>query len=198
MPGPTPALARAFYARPCLDVARELLGKHLVRRRGDLVQVGRVVETEAYSGPDDQASHARRGPTPRARIMFGPPGHAYVYLIYGASNCLNVVVDSEGFPAAILVRAVEPVAGLAGLATDGPGKLCKALGITRDDNGLDLCAGEGLWLEDPGGPAVRVATTPRIGVDYAGEWAKKPWRFVDADSACLSRKLAPGRRGARG
>ena len=182
-------LARAFYARPCLEVAVELLGMHVARRQPDgSLRVGRIVETEAYCGPDDQASHARRGPTPRAKIMFGPPGVAYVYLVYGMQHCLNVVCDKDGFPAAILIRAVEPVENVA-LATDGPGRLCKALGITTRDNGLDLVDGDALWLEDRGMPAKRVAATPRVGVDYAGSWAEKPWRFVDAESRFLSRKL---------
>jgi DNA-3-methyladenine glycosylase len=183
-------LPRSFYAGDGLSVAAALLGKYVVRRLPDgSERAGRVVETEAYVGPDDQASHARRGPTPRAAIMFGPPGRAYVYLIYGVSHCLNVVCDRDGFPSAILVRALEPAEGVAG-GTDGPGKLCKALGITRADNGADLCdpAG-GLWLEDRGGPHARVLSTPRIGVDYAGEWAARPWRFVDAESRWLSRKL---------
>jgi DNA-3-methyladenine glycosylase len=183
-----PPLPRDFYDRPGLEVATELLGKYLVRRQGGTLRAGRIVETEAYVGPDDQASHARRGPTPRAAIMFGPPGMAYVYLIYGVHHCLNVVCDRAGFPAAILLRALEPVEGMS-LPTNGPGKLCAALDITLGDNGVDLVTGE-LWIEERGGPRPRVVTTPRIGVDYAGpEWAARPWRFVDADSRCLSRRL---------
>jgi DNA-3-methyladenine glycosylase len=183
-----PPLPRDFYARPGLEVAAELLGKYLVRRQGDTLRAGRIVETEAYVGPDDQASHARRGPTPRAAIMFGPPGVAYVYLIYGIHHCLNVVCDREGFPAAVLLRALEPGEGV-GIKTDGPGKLCAALDITLADNGVDLVTGD-LWIEDRGGPRPRIATTPRIGVDYSGpEWAARPWRFVDADSRWLSRRL---------
>ena len=184
-----------FYARPALTVARALLGKFLVKRDGDQLRVGRIVETEAYVGPDDQASHARRGPTPRAAIMFGPPARAYVYLVYGFHHCLNVVCDREGFPAAILLRAIEPVANIT-LATDGPGKLCKALDITRAHNDADLL-GDDLWIEDRGGPRVRVASTPRIGVDYAGAWAAKPWRFVDAASEHLSRAITRASRPKR-
>ncbi len=118
------------------------------------------------------------------------PGHAYVFLIYGMYDCFNVVAEPEHSPAAVLVRALEPAEDTAAAhgRTDGPGRLCRALGITRHLNDADLCGAE-LWIEDRGGPRVHVATTPRIGVDYAGEWAKKPWRFVDADSRCLSQKL---------
>jgi DNA-3-methyladenine glycosylase len=183
-------LGRAFFDRPCLDVARELIGTHLCHRYGKHVLSGRIVETEAYIGQEDQACHARFGETPRARILFGPPGHAYVFLIYGMYDCFNVVCEAAGRPAAVLVRAVEPDPGVEG-KTDGPGKLCRALHITRAQNGHDL-SGEDvtLWIEshrDERRP--RVVATERIGVDYAGEWAKKPWRFVDASSPHLSRKL---------
>ncbi|HZS38829.1 MAG TPA: DNA-3-methyladenine glycosylase [Polyangia bacterium] len=182
-------LPRDFYARPCLDVARALVGKHLVHRAKGArrVRSGRIVEVEAYVHEEDQACHARFGRTPRASLLFGPPGHAYVFLIYGMYDCFNVVCEPEHSPAAVLVRAVEPDPGVDG-RTDGPGKLCRALGITRALNGADL-TGAQIWLEDRGEPAPRLAATPRIGVDYAGEWALKPWRFVDADSAFLSRRL---------
>jgi DNA-3-methyladenine glycosylase len=176
-------LARSFYARPCLEVAQDLVGKFLLHRN----KIGRIVEVEAYIHEEDAACHARFGRTKRASTLYGPPGHAYVFLIYGMYDCFNVVAEPEHSPAAVLVRAVEPVAGVTG-GTDGPGKLCRALGITRKHNQMDLC-GDHLWLEDRGGPAPRLVATPRIGVDYAGEWAKKPWRFVDADSAWLSKKL---------
>jgi DNA-3-methyladenine glycosylase len=179
-------LPRSFYDRPCLIVARELIGKWLVHRIGKRELAGRIVETEAYIGEEDQACHARFGRTRRASLLFGHPGHAYVYLIYGMYDCFNAVCEPEHSPAAVLVRAVDP----NGLAerTDGPGKLCRALHITRTHNGLDLTK-RPLTIEDRGGPKPHIATTPRIGVDYAGEWAKKPWRFLDADSHHLSRKL---------
>lgn len=191
--GPLP---RSFYDRPCLTVAAELLGKFLCARRGGRVRAGRIVEVEAYIGEEDQACHARFGRTPRAEILFGPPGRAYVFLVYGMHHCVNAVCEADGRPAAVLVRAVEPADGLTG-ATDGPGKLCRALGIGRGDNLRDLTRGRGLWIEDRGGAAVRAVSTPRIGVDYAGEWAARPWRLVDPASRCLSRPLgrgAPGRR----
>jgi DNA-3-methyladenine glycosylase len=183
----TRRLDRAFYAAPCLDVARALIGTWLVHRVGRRRLAGRIVETEAYIGQEDQACHARFGPTPRARPLFGPPGHAYVFLIYGMYDCFNVVTEPNGSPAAVLVRALDPEPNIEG-RTDGPGKLCRALHITRAHNNADLIRGP-LWIEDRGEPAPRVATTPRIGVDYAGEWATRPWRFVDADSPHLSRKL---------
>ncbi|MSP61059.1 MAG: DNA-3-methyladenine glycosylase [Myxococcales bacterium] len=183
-----PALSRDFYDRPCLTVAKELLGKYLCRRLGRRVLCGRIVETEAYIHEEDRACHAWRGPTPRASALFGPPGRAYVYLIYGMHHCFNAVCEPAGTPAAVLVRALEPIAGIAG-RTDGPGKLCAALAITREQNLSDLVARGPLWIEDRGGPTVRALATPRIGVDYAGKWALRPWRLVDPDSAWLSRKL---------
>jgi len=184
---PTVKLDRGFYARPCLTVARALIGKWLVHRQGGRLRDGRIVEVEAYVGTRDQASHARFGPTARNRIMFGPPGHAYVFLIYGMYDCFNVVCEAEGRAAAVLIRALDPGAFADG-KTDGPGKLTRALGLSRAHNHLDLTA-DRVWLEDRGGRS-KIAATPRIGVDYAGPWAAKPWRFVDPDSAHLSRRLA--------
>jgi DNA-3-methyladenine glycosylase len=166
-------------------VAPALIGKHLCHRVGRRVRSGRIVEVEAYVHEEDQACHARFGRTKRAAMLYGPPGHAYVFLIYGMYDCFNVVCEPEHSPAAVLIRAVEPDPGVAG-NTDGPGKLCRALGITRALNGADLIANK-IWLEDRREPAPKIATTPRIGVDYAGEWARKPWRYVDIDSEYLSR-----------
>jgi DNA-3-methyladenine glycosylase len=172
-----PKLPRAFFARDTRTVARALLGKVLVHRDGELLRAARIVETEAYHGPDDQASHARRGPTPRAAILFGPPGFAYVYLVYGLSHCVNVVTGREGFPAAVLLRAGEPVERCLH-STRGPGNLCRALGIRRDpDNGRDL-EGDDLFVLDAPRPPEQIVTGPRVNVRYAGEWAERPWRFA--------------------
>jgi DNA-3-methyladenine glycosylase len=179
-------LERAFYARDTRTVARALLGKVLVHLDGGVRRAARIVETEAYHGPGDLASHARAGPTQRAAIMFGPPGVAYVYLIYGTSHCMNVVTGPEGFPSAVLLRAGEPVEGCLH-STRGPGNLCRALGITRaHDNGRDL-VGEDLFVEDAPSPAERIVTGPRVNVDSAGGWAARPWRYALLGNPCVSR-----------
>ena len=171
-------LKRDFYARETVLVARELCGKYLVRVLSGERRMGRIVETEAHSGHDDQASHARRGPTPRAAVMFGRPGFAYVYQIYGISFCLNLVTMPAGFPAAVLVRAIEPVAGIPdGVRTDGSGRLCTALAIDRAEDGHDLTRAP-LWVEDRHESAPTLRATPRVNVDYAGDWALRRWRFV--------------------
>jgi DNA-3-methyladenine glycosylase len=158
---------------------------HLVRDDGVTLRRGRIVETEAYLGPRDRAAHSSRGRTPRTEVMFGPPGHAYVYLIYGFWNCLNVVTAREGMPHAVLLRAVEPLEGITD-KTSGPGLLCRALNVDRRLNGADLLGRE-LWIERPGrGPRVAIGRSARIGVDYAGEWARRPWRFFDRASCYVS------------
>jgi DNA-3-methyladenine glycosylase len=182
-------LPRSFYDRPALAVARDLLGQLLVLQEGERRIAGRIVETEAYIGEHDLACHAAKGRTGRTDVMFGPPGHAYVYFIYGMYHCFNVVTEPEGTAAAVLVRALEPVEGLpAGARTDGPGKLCRALGITRAENREDLVDGQRLFLEEgaPIGPR-QVQRGPRIGVDYAGPWAKKPYRLWIRGNAHVSR-----------
>jgi DNA-3-methyladenine glycosylase len=175
-------------------VARALIGMHLVHAHGGRVQRARIVETEAYLGPRDLAAHSARGHTPRTAVMYGPPGHAYVYFIYGVWNCLNVVTSPRGIPHAVLLRALEPVAGVSE-RTNGPGLLCRALGIDRRLNGQDLL-GEVLWLERAprGAPKVRITRATRIGVEYAGPWALKPWRFYDAASPYVSTLTAAERR----
>jgi DNA-3-methyladenine glycosylase len=188
-------LPRSFYAREdTLLVARELIGLHLVHDDGVTKRVGRIVETEAYLGPEDLAAHSSRGRTNRTEVIFGPPGHAYVYFIYGFWYCLNVVTSRKGVPHAVLLRALEPVEGITD-KTWGPGLLCRAMGIDRALNGTDLCA-DRLWLEQPRGstPPVRISTSPRIGVDYAGSWAKRPWRFFDRASPYVSTASARLRR----
>lgn len=182
-------LEHSFYRQDTLSVARALIGMHLVHRLRGRRRVGRIVETEAYLGPEDRAAHSARGRTARTEVMYGPPGHAYVFLIYGMWHCVNVVTAAENVPHAVLLRAIEPLAGLTG-RTAGPGLLCRAMDIDRQLNGTDLC-GTRLWIERPASPrSVRVGRSARIGVDYAGEWAARPWRFFDRDSPCVSGRRA--------
>ena len=172
---PQKILPRAYFNRPTLMVARSLIGKYVIRGNGKKIIAGKIIEVEAYVGPGDKACHASKGRTPRTDVMFGPAGVAYVYLIYGMYHCLNVVTEREEFPAAVLIRAVE----IDGELIDGPGRLCRALEIDRSLNRLDMTSGDSLWFEDRGAnvPRDEVGAFPRIGVDYAEEWAKKPWRF---------------------
>ena len=189
-------LPREFFERSTLAIARELIGMHLVHEEGGRRRAGRIVETEAYQGPADLAAHSARGRTARTAVMYGPRGHAYVYFIYGVWYCLNVVTGAAGVPHAVLLRALEPLGDLSA-RTWGPGLLCRALGIDRRLNGADL-RGQALWLERPPAhaPRVRIARAPRIGVDYAGEWARRPWRFFDRDSPYVSTATALRRRAA--
>ncbi|HKT74930.1 MAG TPA: DNA-3-methyladenine glycosylase [Steroidobacteraceae bacterium] len=180
-------LPRAFYARAdTLIIARELIGLYLVHEQETRRLVGRIVETEAYMGPADLAAHSSRGRTQRTEVMFGPPGHAYVYFIYGFWNCMNIVTAREGVPHAILLRALEPAAGITD-KTWGPGLLCRAMDIDRSLNGADLC-GDRLWVARPSRAVSppRVARSARIGVEYAGRWARRPWRFYDRVSPYVS------------
>jgi DNA-3-methyladenine glycosylase len=170
------ALPRAFYDRDTVAVAKDLLGKHLVHASRGVERIGRIVEVEAYLGPHDLASHSSRGRTARTTVMFGPPGHAYVYLVYGIHCCMNVVTERDGHASAVLIRAVEPVKNTEG-STRGPGRLCKAMHIDRRLNGRDL-VGDDIFIADPpdtGTP--RIVKRPRVGVDYAGRWAKRHLRF---------------------
>lgn len=185
-------LPRAFYVQPTLRVARELLGKTLVHRVGERRLAGRIVETEGYLGPLDAASHARGGPGGRAALMFGPAGRAYVYLIYGMYHCLNAVAERDGYPGAVLIRAVEPLDAAVGLRTNGPGLLCRAFEIDRACHGADLTsAGGDLVIEAAAGlPDAAVHMGERIGVTYAGSWARRPWRFWVATSPSVSRRTA--------
>jgi len=168
-------LTRAYFNRPTLTVARSLIGKYLVRAIDGRILAGKIVEVEAYVGPEDKACHASKGRTQRTDVMFGPGGVAYVYLIYGMYHCLNVVTEREEFPSAVLIRAIE----IDGELIDGPGRLCRALRIDHRLNRVDLTTGESIWFEDRGVLVKKadVRAHPRIGVDYAGEWAQKPWRF---------------------
>jgi DNA-3-methyladenine glycosylase len=191
-------LPRSFYSRPALDVANDLLGKVLVRRIGRKNLSGKIVETEAYIGPHDLACHASKGHTPRTSVMFGPPGYAYVYMIYGFYFCLNVVTEPPGYPAAVLIRAVEPLDNVGLMRklrknperetniTSGPGKLCMAMSIDKQLNGADLL-GTAIWIEDRSLDAGNIRTSPRVGVDYAGEFKDKPWRFFVEGHPYVSR-----------
>jgi DNA-3-methyladenine glycosylase len=178
------ALTPSWFERDTLEVARDLLGKVVVREVGGRRLTGRLVEVEAYCGPDDLAAHSARGLTPRTRIMFGPPGHAYVYLIYGMYNCLNFVTRPEGEPQAVLVRALEPGPGVG--RCSGPGLVCRALEIDRALNGRPLLPPD-LYVADDGYRVERVLAGPRVGVAYAGDWALKPWRLTIAGSPFTSR-----------
>jgi DNA-3-methyladenine glycosylase len=190
-------LTRDFYDRPVLAVARDCIGKILVHRTAQGEAAGRIVEAEAYRGPRDLAAHSSRGLTKRTAAMYGPPGHAYVYLLYGISWAINLVVASEGDPHAVLIRALEPTRGLELMAarrhkpiasrelTNGPGKLTQALGITGDDYGRDLC-GDELFLENSDYRVKVIGRSARINVDYAGEWAAKLWRFHERGNRFVS------------
>ena len=178
-------LSRDFYDRPALQVARDLLGKTLVLDRGGGRRAGRIVECEAYVSQRDLACHASKGRTPRTEVMFGPPGYAYVYLVYGMHHCFNAVTGPPGLAAAVLVRSLEPLEGFGeGVRTDGPGRLCRAMGLDRSLDRADLC-GKTLFIADaPGVPRREVQRGPRIGVDYAQAWAGRPYRFwVSGSSA---------------
>jgi len=165
-------------------VARALLGKVLVHGG----RAGRIVETEAYVGEHDLACHASRGKTARTRILWGPPGRAYVYFIYGMHWCFNAVTGPEGRPSAVLVRGLEPVEGFEGpVRLDGPARLCRGLGITGAENGADLVTSGLRILDAPAIPGRKVERGPRIGVDYAKEWAERPLRFWVRDSNGVSR-----------
>ncbi len=193
-------LPREFYARETLTVARDLLGKCLVRRDAGDRLAGIITEVEAYIGEEDRASHASPGPTARNAPMYGPPGYSYVYLIYGIHHCLNVVTERAGFPAALLIRAVEPVAGLAIIQqrrgpqhpatnlTCGPGRVCRALDIDLSLNNRDLCAADALlWIEDATPvSAARIGQSPRIGVRGDQTALEARWRFYIRDSPWIS------------
>jgi DNA-3-methyladenine glycosylase len=175
-------LSRAFYDRDTILVAKELLGKYLVHAD----RVGRIVEVEAYLGPHDLAAHSARGLTERTKVMFGPPGHAYVYMIYGMYYCMNVVTEREGHASAVLLRAVEPVRNVSG-RTQGPGLLCKAMGIDKRLNTHDLLSDDFYIAEPPKGKPFTIIKRPRIGVDYAKHWARRHLRFYIKGNPFVSR-----------
>ncbi|MHA1594095.1 MAG: DNA-3-methyladenine glycosylase [Candidatus Baldrarchaeia archaeon] len=192
-------LPRSFYNRDTLVVARELLGMYLVRElpTGERM-VGKIVETEAYKGFQDPASHAYRGKTPRNAVMFGPPGRAYVYFIYGKNYCLNIVTEPEGVPAAVLIRALEPINGVNVMMryrkvrrlvdlTNGPGKLTEAMNITRELNGVDMTRRGPLYVVKPERKeSFEIGRSGRIGVRAAKDW---PWRFFIKGNPYVSKKV---------
>lgn len=165
-------LTKQFFSNSALSVAKNLIGKYLVRKLNGKEKAYMITEVEAYVGPHDKASHASRGKTKRTEVMFGQAGIFYVYLIYGMYWMLNVVTDKADYPSAVLIREIE--------GYEGPGKLTKALKINKTLNGKEAAPQNGLWFEDRGVriPKRRIKRTPRIGVSYAKEWAPKPYRFV--------------------
>ncbi len=201
-------LEESFYNRNSLIVAEELLGKVLVHKDQGRKIAGKIVETEAYRGPIDKAAHSynnRR--TSRTEVMFGPPGRAYIYMIYGLYQCMNVVCEREGLPEAVLIRAIEPVEGLEEMAinrygrsyadlkrrdvinlTSGPGKLCKAMNIQRELNGRSLMGDEIYILDNLKEKKERIVKTKRIGIDYAEEAKDFLWRFYIKDNIYVSKK----------
>ena len=189
-------LPRAFYARPVLDVARACIGAIVVHQTAEGLASGRIVEAEAYRGPEDLAAHSARGRrTRRTEAMWGPPGHAYMFLLYGMHWAFNLVTGAEGEPHAVLVRALEPLpprelmARRRGMAptrrelSNGPGKVCAAMGLGGDHYGADLCSPPLFLAAGPRGP---IARSPRINVDYAGAWAERPWRFYERGNRYVS------------
>lgn len=183
---PGSILLPAFYQQPTLQVARELLGMRLVRLEAGQRLSGRILETEAYLGEQDLGCHARAGRTSRNAVMYGPAGRAYVYFTYGMHWCLNVVTEREGFPAAVLIRAIQPLEGQECISarrrggdTLGPAKLTQALGINGSQNGIDLCTtAAGLWIEAEERSPQQVLQGPRVGLFTVPEpWKSMPWRF---------------------
>jgi DNA-3-methyladenine glycosylase len=179
-------LPRRFYNRNTIIVAKELLGKYLIHQANGIKQIGKIVEVEAYLGAHDLAAHTARGLTNRTRIMFGPPGYAYVYLIYGMYYCMNVVTEGEGQGSAILLRALEPIKNIS-TKTTGPGLLCKAMHINKTNNGQDLCSTKLYIAAGTESDSFKIVKTPRIGVDYAKHWAKRHLRFYIKDNLFVSK-----------
>ncbi len=185
---PATILPRAFYNRPAVEVARDLLGKVLVHRD----RSGIIVETEAYLGGDDLAAHSARGITPRTRVIFGPPGHAYIYQIYGIHRCLNLVAEPDGTPGCVLIRALEPLSGFDPShdprPASGPGKLTRALLITQEQNGVDVTSGDLVVRDRSAKPDI--AVTPRIGITKC---ADLPLRFAIAGNNFVSGRIRRSR-----
>lgn len=184
----TKKLSREFFNRNTLKVAKELLGKYLVRQIGNKKIIGKIVETEAYMGHNDLASHASRGKTPRTEIMFGKSGTAYIYLIYGMYYCFNIVTEKDDFPAAVLIRAIETSENPK--LTNGPGKLSRYLNIDKSLNGEDMINSAKIWVESDGKKVKKnnTVSSSRVGISYAQHCANYPWRFYIKDSLFVSKK----------
>ena len=180
-------LPRSFYDRDTKTVARELLGKLLVHQVSGVERIGKIVEVEAYLGEHDLAAHSSKGRTARTSIMFGPPGHAYVYFIYGMYFCMNVVTEREGHASAVLIRALEPVKNISA-KTSGPGLLCRALQIDKSLNGHDLLSDDFFIAAPEVAEKFSVVRRPRVGVDYAKHWAKRLLRFYIKGNRFVSRR----------
>ncbi|RJR30723.1 DNA-3-methyladenine glycosylase [Candidatus Parcubacteria bacterium] len=194
-----------FFLQPTIKVARKLLGSFLIRKIGNKTIIGKIVETEAYCGTRDLASHAAKGKTPRTEIMFGPAGYAYIYLIYGMYFCLNIVTEKKDYPAAVLIRALQPIKGIKTMENNrklklkkqninelkklcsGPGKLCQALGIDKSLNKENLIKSKKLLIKR-GANKIKIVSASRIGVDYAGKYKDKKWRFYVKDNPYISSK----------
>ena len=179
-------LPRSFYNRSTIVVARELLGKYLIHVERGVMRTGKIVETEAYLGMHDLAAHSAKGLTDRTKVMFGPPGYAYVYLIYGIHNCMNVVTEPEGNACAVLLRAVEPVMNVR--PSQGPGLLCHAMHIDKRLNAHDLLSDDFYIAETTKARPFAIIKRPRVGVEYAGHWAKRHLRFFIRGNPFISQK----------
>ena len=207
-------LNKNYFQQPTLRVAQDLLGQFIFRKINNQILVGLITETEAYCGPNDLASHASKGRTPRTELMFGEAGQSYIYLIYGMYNCFNIVTEKKDYPAAVLIRSIEPIKGIDLMiknrfnnkksiihpssrerrdqnspTANGPGKLCQALQIDKKLNGLKLCKENKLWLQDSNlkiKPS-QIVKAKRIGIDYAGSYKDKPWRFYLKNNCHVSK-----------
>jgi len=168
-------LMREFYNRDTIVVAKELLGKYLVHISNGVERIGKIVEVEAYLGSHDRAAHSAKGLTNRTKVMFGAPGYAYIYMVYGMHYCMNVVTEQEGNGCAVLLRAIEPIKNITG-KTQGPGLLCKALQLDKQLNAHDLLSND-LYIASFSPESMVIVKKSRIGVDYAGAWAKRLLRF---------------------
>ena len=180
-------LGRAFYNRDTMIVARELLGKYLVHVSRGIERIGSIVEDETYLGPHDLAAHSAKGLTPRTKVMFGPPGYAYVYMIYGMYYCMNVVTEREGHASAVLLRAIEPVKSVTG-RTQGPGLLCKSMEIDTRLNAHDLLSNDFYIADRLNNEQLVIVNRPRVGVAYAKHWQRRHLRFYIKGNPFVSKK----------